>query len=267
MASLDSQADRIVADVRQMVEEISAPPPAPEPQRKVPYPWLAAIVAALIPGIVLAIFYIRMQETNQSLAAQVRRLEDANAALVQSNADLEARLERQARAETEAAATGTTEPNGSASIAASRIELVPYGEIPLAGTRVEVLRALIGELQEQSFRGVVEVRLSVGRFCLSGSQQEGYALAPPDLPATRCDLVGNPFADALAPAQQQSVAYANLVGSLRRDADAPLRVEIAPGTHDPAVAYPVSAADVTAGAWNQVAARNNRVEFRAVAAQ
>jgi len=266
LASLDSHSDRIVGDFRHIIQELPVPEAPSVPERKGPYWWLAAVAAALIPGIVLAIFYSRMLETNQSLGSQIRRLETANAALTKTNAELESNLERQMRLEAEAAmaaAAGTEviAPDGG------QVELVPYGEIPLAGARLEALRGMIAELRGRSFRGVIEVKPFTGRFCLSGSQQEGYALAAADLPATRCDLIGNPFTDSLGPAQQQSLAFANLAGSLRRSADATIKIEVAAGEADPVAAYPVSAANVTAGAWNEIAARNNRVELRAVPAQ
>jgi hypothetical protein len=90
-------------------------------------------------------------------------------------------------------------------------------------------------------------------------------MAADDLPASRCDLRGNPFDDGLSAAQRQSLPFANLVASLRQDKSEQLRVEVEHEGRKPAVPYPRGdqLAKVTAGDWNKIAAQNNRVEFAA----
>jgi hypothetical protein len=77
-------------------------------------------------------------------------------------------------------------------------------------------------------------------------------------------MVGNPFDDSLSPAQRQSVDFANFVASLRKRTGGAVVVEtVNAGRRNP-VEYPEQAEGSTAGAWNTVAAQNNRVEFRVV---
>jgi hypothetical protein len=167
------------------------------------------------------------------------------------------------------AAQGRVEPTMAAvaQTAAADVESepVPYGEAPLAGARLERMRDMITQLKAGGFRGTLKIATFVGEFCLVGNGIEGYSMASDDLPASRCDLRGNPFDDGLSAAQRQSLPFANLVASLRQEKDEPLRVEVEHEGRKPAVPYPRGdqLAKMTAGDWNKIAAQNNRVEFAA----
>jgi hypothetical protein len=124
---------------------------------------------------------------------------------------------------------------------------------------------MIGKLKAGGFRGTLKVATYVGEFCLVGNGIEGYSIAADDLPASRCDLRGNPFDDGLSVAQRQSLPFANLVASIRQDKSEQLRVEVEHEGRKPAVPYPRGdqVAKMTAGDWNKIASQNNRVEFAA----
>ena len=143
-------------------------------------------------------------------------------------------------------------------------EYVPYGEPPLAGTRLDRLRALAGTLEAQKFRGRIRIESFVGDFCLAGSTTEGFAIAPVDLAVSKCDFVGNPFDDSLSPAQRQSLDFANFAAMLRQRTAGAIRVEVVNAGRTRPVAYPEQDEKTTAGAWNIVAAQNNRVEFHVI---
>jgi hypothetical protein len=143
---------------------------------------------------------------------------------------------------------------------------VPYGEAPLAGGRLDRLRALAATLEAEGFQGRIVVEAFTGDFCLSGSVGEGFEPAAANLPTKSCDLVGNPFEDALSPAQRQSVDFANFVATLRRRTEGAIVVESASAGRRSPVLYPEQGESSTAGDWNAVAGQNNRVEFRAVPA-
>jgi hypothetical protein len=140
-------------------------------------------------------------------------------------------------------------------------EYVPYGETPFSGNRLERLRALAAVLEAQQFKGRVRIESYVGDFCLSGNADEGFAPADTGLAASKCDIVGNPYDDALPVAQRQSVDFANFLATLRRRTDGAIQVEIVNGGRNQPLAYPEQDEKTTAGVWNTVAAQNNRVEF------
>ena len=259
LASLEAFARRISSD-----HKPAPPPPTPEPpvvlqdpveQRQLRWPLVAIVAAlALIPTTVLALLYTKQLESSQ--------------ALEKFNADLQTQLENQQAqlvALQQSIQVGRDGPVPTAAAAPSSVasETVPYGEAPLAGSRLERLRELLGQLRASGFRGKVKVATYVGEFCLIGNGIEGYSMATDDLPVKRCDLVGNPFEDSLPTAQRQSLAFANLISSLRQESGSALTVEVAHEGRRPSVPYPPAdqLARVTAGEWNRIAAQNNRVEF------
>jgi hypothetical protein len=150
-------------------------------------------------------------------------------------------------------------PTGSA---ASRVEAVPYGEIPFDRSRLDALRDFLAKLEAQGFRGVVKISNATGQFCLSGNATDGYALAAATVPAGKCDLVGNPFDESLGSQQRQSLAFANLVASVRQRTAGAISVVIDnSGASHSALPYPQRSDALTAGEWNRAAAANNRVDF------
>lgn len=262
LASFEAFARRISAESKPVAatgtteesnQEIAAlPPPGPPPSR---WPLLAGIAAiALLPTIVLAVLYTRALNSthdsmrlNTMLAAAVRE-QQSQVALLQAP-----RASSQLEAQT--AAIG--------SAAGVNTDPVPYGEAPLSGARLERLRSLIEMLKAGNFRGGIRIVSYVGEFCLTGNGIEGYSLAAEELPVKRCDLIGNPFDDALPSTQRQSLAFANLVASTRRQGSNALRIEIEYSGRRPSVPYPEGEelAKATASDWNRIAQQNNRVEF------
>ena len=229
--------------------------PAPAPAR---WPLVAAVAAlALVPTIVFAVLHVRMLEETRTL--------------MQSNAHLASVIEEQQSqlASLQQAIRAASSPVAPVPGSPGKIEreAVPYGEAPLAGTRLEHLRGMIENLRSGGFKGKVKAAAYVGEFCLTGNGIEGYSMAADDLPAKRCDLIGNPFDDSLTSAQRQSLAFANLVASVAQQTGNAMTIEVANGGRAPSVAYPEgdALAKATAGDWNRVAAQNNRVEFVAEA--
>ena len=91
----------------------------------------------------------------------------------------------------------------------------------------------------------------------------GFALAPADMPQKKCDLIGNPFDDALTVGQRQSADYSAAIGTVGQFTRGSIQVTTVNGGRKPSIAYPPQSDALTAGAWNQVAMRNHRVEVTA----
>jgi hypothetical protein len=216
---------------------------------------LAAL--ALLPTILLGILWARDADATKSLLHANARL----TALLEEQQSQLATLQKSYAAAAQQALSTTGAPS-------DLVESVPYGETPLAGARLERLRDIVEKLKAQNFRGKVKVVTYVGEFCLTGNGIEGYSVAADELPLKRCDLVGNPFEDGLAAAQRQSLAFANLLATVRQQAAAGLTIEVSHAGRRPAATYPEGErmAKATAGEWNRIAAQNNRVEFAIEAA-
>ena len=86
-------------------------------------------------------------------------------------------------------------------------------------------------------------------------------MAAAETPASKCDLVGNPFEDGLSAAQRQSVDFANFAATLQRRTGGAIRVDVVNAGRRQPVTYPEQDEKTTAASWNAAAAKNNRVEF------
>jgi len=262
LASFEAFARRITAESKpvaaagatgESTQEVAALlPPGPMPSR---WPLLAGVAAiALLPTVVLALLYTRTLNSTHDLMQSNAHL----ASVVEEQQSQLATLQQTVRASAQLQTTPV-----AATAAGRGAESVPYGEAPLSGARLERLREIIDKLKILGFRGKVKVVSYVGEFCLTGNGIEGYSVASEDLPLKRCDLIGNPFDDALPNTQRQSLAFANLVASTRQRSGDALKIEIEYSGRRPIVPYPEGEQLIkaTASDWNRIAQQNNRVEF------
>jgi len=267
VASLDSFASRIVSDVR---DSMAAPPlEVPTPAARAPrpvWPWAAGVAAACLIAISFAACWLVAREDLSKSRAEVAGLTSANAELQRARLDLSASVKDLTAA---LAFTNTGTAPGAAvgaggTAIALRAEPVPYGELPFDRGRLEALRELLAKLQAQGFHGVVKITSLSGLFCLSGNTTDGFTPAGASVPASKCDLVGNPFEDSLSGQQRQSLAFANLIAGVRQRTAGAITVAIEnAGSARPTIPYPARVESLTAGEWNRAAAANNRVEFAA----
>jgi len=149
----------------------------------------------------------------------------------------------------------------SAPVTNVTMEPVPYGEMPLAGSRLDRIQSLLAKLNAQGFQGDVDIRSIPGRFCMLNGAGQMPALAADTLPFARCDQIGNPREDNGSVSLRQSVAFANMIAIARHNGNGKLNIQIDAGTADETVTpYPPISDSLTAGDWNRVALANNRVE-------
>ncbi len=227
--------------------------------------WIAAgIAAALLPAIVLGVLYLRTLAVNDQLTRSNARLSEVIAGQQQQLAAASTPVP--SPGEAAASMRAAFAPDAASAVAIQSVEAVPYGELPFSGARVERLKATIDRLRSEGFKGVLKVQSYVGDFCLAASGVDSFAAASDDVPVRRCDVVGNPFEDTLNGAERQSVSFANLLATVNRQASTGFKVEVGFAGRRPATPYPDKSDKLTAGEWNRVAVRNNRVEFVADAA-
>jgi CheY-like chemotaxis protein len=266
VASLDSFASRIVSDVRNsMPAPAPEPPPPPAPSRNTVWPWAVGLTAVSLLAAAFAASWFAAREDLAKSQAEVAGLTSANAELQRARADLSASVKDLTAALTAASASiGAAAGGAGSTVVATRSEPVPYGEIPFDRSRLDVLRDLLTKLEAQGFHGAVKITSLSGQFCLSGNATDGYAPGAASLPASKCDVVGNPFEESLSGQQRQSLAFANLVAGVRQRTGGTITVAIEDaGATRPTMPYPARVESLTAGEWNRAAAANNRVEFAA----
>ncbi|MBA3564212.1 MAG: response regulator [Gammaproteobacteria bacterium] len=234
-------------------------PPLPDARSVRPLAMLLAIGALVFLALLFFGLYFESEQRWMNLreenAELVAALEEQQIAATEESIELHGTL-REQRDQTGSSDAGVLE-----AIEWSVNQAGGFGpdEIALNDERLELLRGLIDRLLTVGFSGVVRLETHAGRFCLVGSPAEGYTLPPADLPATGCDVQGNP---AWETGERSSVAFANFLSGTDELTGGDIEIEVVPfGVEAPLVDYPSPASGVTAGEWNQIASLNNRVRI------
>jgi CheY-like chemotaxis protein len=282
LATFEAFARRLGSEIREHAQGPPPPavePPPPEPPRRQWWPVLLTAILAVIPACVLGFMYWQELATGREIRSQVGRLEEKIGELAKARPPVASPFVAAAPVpapsgdvapSSPAAAGYTASRSGSTPASAptsAPVDYVPYGDVPFGGTRLERLRTLAATLLAQGFRGRIVLEYSVGDFCLTGSPADGFDVADPLLPLKKCDIVGNPFDDSLSPAQRQTVDFANFAATLHRRSSGTITVDAIDAGRRSVIAYPEQTETTTAGAWNTVAAQNNRVETRVVSVE
>jgi hypothetical protein len=107
----------------------------------------------------------------------------------------------------------------------------------------------------------VAIDVHVGRFCMDYGADGALVVAAPERNAAECAQVGWPEIEAIAMGQRQSLGFAYMLAEAAKTYPG-IRIETSShGSAVPAARYPYSSFEVTAGEWNEAAARNHRVTF------
>jgi CheY-like chemotaxis protein len=255
VTGLDQQTERLLEEVRVIVRDAQPPPLEAAITHR---DWRGTLygIAATLAAIVLAALWLRGEVERRSLQMQVAQL-----AAARTPPAAEAAVAAPAEAAPPPTVDAVRRPP-----AVPGAFPVPYGELPLAGARVERLRVLLNQLADSGFQGTVEVQAFPGRFCLAGNPSDGYSLAPDTTPVAQCELIGNPAEETLGAAQRESLPFANMVAEFRKAHGEAIELRLLSGSADQLVRpYPDAGGTgrtVTAGEWNAAAAANSRVDVR-----
>lgn len=299
VATLDGHANRIKADLQATLERAVARLPAADglPRRRILWGWIVAAIAGIV---AIASLSVANKESIQrgALAAQVAQLSTALAAATGAANGSGSAFAPAASSlaspgapaqglpgagaapagETSDASTGANaslrDPSAAASDASAGpraqtaairpiVEVVPYGEDPLSGPRLDVLRQLFDRLVAQGYHGMIDIKIFPGRFCLMGDSTDGFTLAPDDTAYSQCSIVGSVPDDSASQPQRVSLGFADLAATLRSASHGAADVQVESGdAKSTIVAYPPVSDSLTAGEWNRAASANNRIEIR-----
>jgi CheY-like chemotaxis protein len=259
--NLETNADRIVSDVRLMTQDQTPPPAAGFPPNERPLDWRLWLgIAGLVAAFLFGLQWSKQRADADAMSAQLAK---AQQQLSETQENLLALQTSDAAAAASAAApanVAAAEPADAGHVV-SIVEPVPFGETPLAGARLERVSGLLTRLVAQGARGVVQIRNIPGRFCTVTGAGGTPVLAGDVLLYAKCEQIGNPRDDNASASQRQSVAFANMLATARQSSGGKIDVQISAGNSDEVViAYPPVTETLTAGEWNRAAAANNRVE-------
>ena len=265
LSGFDSQGDRLLADMRSVLQELHPPAPAAVTSTRPWQPWVPA--AALTGAFVVLVGLLWYQGSELSAVedqlAALKASAPIAAALAPETGAAASSTAAPAPADTAAPATSSADPASAPRINLRPvIQQVPYGVEAFSGSRLDSLRQLFDRLTAQGFQGTVDIKTYAGRFCLVGNPSDGYSLAPDDLLYSHCDVVSGARDDLAAGGVRIPVALADLVGSMRASTHDQVRVQITGGDGSSAASYPPASDTLTAGEWNRAAAANNRIEIR-----
>lgn len=270
---LDQHGQELRADIEKTMQRLldeqalelkAAPPQRRRTDRMAWWEFRKNWVIAGLAAIAIALLWRQLDTGNALVAtseenASLRGALDAQRAVARNNEDLRQRLAE------ERAGQDSQYVSFLAALEWTANQSAPYtpGGVPLGEDRLQMLDGLIQRLLAVGFTGRVEVASHVGDFCLVTGRGGGLEPAPDDLAMADCAQVGWAPEEALQMSGRQSVAFANYVAALEGQALSPISVSVASyGNSRPRYPYPSVTQGTTAGEWNEVARRNNRVEFR-----
>jgi len=262
VATLDSHAERIKVELRSILEDALAPQRGTPGVAKRDRRW-SGLVAALVAVIVIACLGVAAEQAVERRALTIELARLTALAPRPAGASRPAQVPPASRAVPAAGPAGSATGGArkAASLAKPTIQLVPYGEDPLGGPRLEGLRQLFDRLLAQGYHGTVDIKVFPGRFCLVGNPTDGFSLAPEEIAYSQCDLVSS-VPDESVP-QRISLAFADLAAEVRTASHGAMDILVEPGDAAATlVAYPAVSAQLTAGDWNRSGSANNRIEIR-----
>ena len=138
---------------------------------------------------------------------------------------------------------------------------IPFGESVLNDSHVDRLNELLTHLVSLGFRGTVRLELHLGEFCLVSGSDGAWRLAPAEMPVDQCPLIGHPLDNSVSASEWQSVAFANFLAVSPLVNESGIDVEVVANARQDSIRrFPYPAGVATAGQWNDIAERNNRLE-------
>jgi CheY-like chemotaxis protein len=137
-----------------------------------------------------------------------------------------------------------------------------YGEPPLNDLQLANLNKVIGILADSGYKGPVLIDINFGNVCLEATEGNTWRLARSDMPATSCKMLKD-LNTKFNAADYINVPYQNLEKSAMPVQDGRINLRVTTsGVSVPRIDYPVIRANTTAGEWNSVALRNNRISIQ-----
>ncbi len=136
---------------------------------------------------------------------------------------------------------------------------VDFGVQPLNDQRIYMLGELLAMLKAANFKGTVYMDVHLGNFCVVEDPSGGYILPEPESNLEDCVLIASrqperPINELV------SVGFMNYLQSAPILAEGEIQVEMtALGYADPRFSYPAKTSANSAGQWNKIAAKNNRI--------
>jgi CheY-like chemotaxis protein len=137
-----------------------------------------------------------------------------------------------------------------------------WSQSPFNDRLATTLEKVTGELDDIGFRGEITLRSHLGRFCVK-TNGNGERVLPADrTPVSECEIITADGADADGRGMQQTPRFGNVLSTIEARYGDRITLQLeAASSPDADADYPEITDGMTAGQWNAIAARQQRVEF------
>lgn len=137
-----------------------------------------------------------------------------------------------------------------------------YGEPPLNDVQLANLSKLIGIVAEAGYKGPMVVDINFGNVCLDAGDNNTWHLAKSDTPVSSCKMLKD-LSPKFLTTDYLTLAYQNFEKTALPLKDGRITLRLATsGLGNPRVDYPVARSSMTAGEWNTIALKNNRISIQ-----
>ena len=258
--SYESIATRVADEIRTPeVEDLTTEEPMLD--NRVPTRLQYAIAVLAVIAMVFAWLYAQREQSWQELQQQSTSLQRALEEQQESEAAGTINLQQQLSAYQQSMGSAFLLTLQALEWGVNQSSQYDFDELPLGNSRLNLYEELSDQLLGMAFSGVVRIETHVGNFCMVDAGAAGYRLADSLMPAQQCNRIGFELGEAYELGLRQSVAFANFVNTANDDSGGRVQYDIVSlGSSDPLIDYPATTAGLDAGAWNEIAASNNRVE-------
>lgn len=216
------------------------------------------VLLLLVPALILGGLYLNTAEERDSALQRAAELDRTLSEQMQAAESVTSTLLVDMKSE-----RATTEQAHLDGLAWSLSEgsSHPFEQPAFDADRLDQLTTLLAHLEEIGYRGTVRLTSHLGEFCLDSDRFGAMAPAAPDTPVEACSTIGHPLDGSSFIAERQTESFVAFLDDRPVNADG-VRIELVANDRFASTRrYPFPEAEVSAGAWNAVASRNNRVEY------
>jgi CheY-like chemotaxis protein len=136
---------------------------------------------------------------------------------------------------------------------------IAFGETPLGDQRIYMLGELLALLKAANFSGAVFLDIHLGNFCVVEDPSGGFILPEPESNLEDCVFLASRVPEVTVN-DQVSVGFLNYLHSAPILLEGNIEVELASQAYSiPRYTYPAANNAISAGEWNAIAQKNNRI--------
>jgi CheY-like chemotaxis protein len=218
----------------------------------------------LLGGIVFWLALSAWQQQTQLMRSvnQNMKLEDKMLASVASGEDYRTTLERELRDNAYAHIKTTSRLYALIGDLLTRDAHFGWDQSPFNDRLASMLENVTNELDEVGFRGDITLRSHLGRFCVKTNGNGEQVLPGERTPVSDCEIIDLEGSNADVRGMQQTTRFGNVLAAIEARYGDRIRIQLeTAGSPRLDGDYPDITEGMTAGQWNAMAARQQRVEF------